>query len=445
MYRFATPRSSSQRGIGTLAVSLLLLFGASIVLFYLNRGLIFEQKTSANQARSTSAFEVAEAGVEWAIGMLNGTVDITTACVPNTAAVSTSFRQRYLQTGYPSNTNLAIATTTFPGCKINGTVLTCNCPVHAGGTETVASLGTTVLPSFTVAFSQVTDSLGVVDAAAVRITSTGCTAQAGTCKPVTSSAATTGLSDANATVSVIVKNVPDLRAAPQAALTCGTSCAVGGSYNIRNTEVASNGYLVNAGTSITSGAGTGYQTIPGQPIQNALVANDSSLSALSSSDPTCSSSAMFREYFGTSLQDYAASESVLSISCSNPTDCGNQIVAAFNNNYRNFYFPSGLDLNNSSLGALGNVLGAPGEGVRLVSPGDININGNITINGLLFSNSSNFNDLGTGTADINGASITCAAYNNNGNGLLNYTSANLGSTGLGAGQMIRVPGSWRDF
>jgi len=286
--------SARQRGIGTLAISLLLLFGASIVLFYLNRGLIFEQKTSANQSRSTSAFEIAEAGVEWAIGMLNGTVDITTACLPDTGAVSTSFRQRYLQTGYPSNMSLAVATTTFPGCKINGTTLTCNCPVHAAGTETVAALGTAVLPSFTVSFSTVTDSLGAIDSSAVRITSTGCTAQAGTCKPLTTTAATTGASDATATVSAIVKNVPDLRAAPQAALTCGTSCSVGGSYDIRNVEVASNGYLVNAGTSITSGMGTGYETIPGQPVQNALVGNDASLSALSSSDPTCSSSAKYR-------------------------------------------------------------------------------------------------------------------------------------------------------
>ena len=54
----------SQRGAAALAVSMLLLFASSIVVFYLNRGLIFEQKTFANQMRSTSAFEVAEAGVE---------------------------------------------------------------------------------------------------------------------------------------------------------------------------------------------------------------------------------------------------------------------------------------------------------------------------------------------------------------------------------------------
>ena len=76
---------------------------------------------------------------------------------------------------------------------------------------------------------------------------------------------------------MILKLRPLLRAAPSAALTCGTSCAPGGSYNIINTDVASNGYLVDAGTTITTGNGVTYQTIPGQPVQNALIAGDQSL------------------------------------------------------------------------------------------------------------------------------------------------------------------------
>jgi hypothetical protein len=286
---------------------------------------------------------------------------------------------------------------------------------------------------------------GTQDPTAVRIISTGCTPQAGVCKPLTAgSAATTGASDANAAVSVILKLNPTLRAAPSAALTCGTSCAVGGSYDVYNYEVSSNGYLVNAGTAITNGPGTTFRTIPGQPIQNALIPNDPSLSALSSSDPTCTNSAMFNAYFGTTLAVYAASPEVKTLAgCNNPSTCGGLINTAYNEGWRSFYFPDGMDLNNS---APFSVLGSPtaGQGVNLVSPADININGNITINGLLFSNSSNFNDLGTGTANINGAIISCAGYSNNGNGTLSYNSGALGGTGLRPGVMVRVPGSWRD-
>lgn len=419
-----------QRGVGALAVSLLLLFASSIVIFYLNRGLIFEQKTAANQVRSTLAFEMAEAGIEWATGMLNAPYDITTNCTLLSSA-NTSFRRKYIQTGFASaNYNVLSTTNTFPGCKVNGTTLTCSCPDIAGAT----SLGSTVQPGFTVAFADVAG-----DPIAVRVTATGCTDQAGAC--TTGNAAN---SDATATISVILKNVPTLRAAPQSAITCGTSCALGGSFNVINQEVSSNGYLVNAGTTISQGGGVSLTTIPGQPVQNALIASDTSLSALASADPTCNNSAMFQTFFGTTLADYIASPDVRTIAgCTNPSTCGGLVNTAYGEGWRSFYFPDGMSLNNS---APFTVLGGSGpEAVRIVSPVGVNINGNISINGLIFSNSADFDDLGTGTADVNGALITCAAYANNGNGTVRYTSANLGGTGLAPGQLVRVPGSWRDF
>jgi hypothetical protein len=446
-----------QRGIGALGVSLLLLFASSVVVFYLNRGVIFEQRTSANQMRSTMAFEVAEAGIEWATGMLNRPYDIQANCSFDTTT-NISFRRKYIQTGFSSgNSNVAVAATTYPGCKLDGTTFYCNCPTVPSSGEAVASPTvptgvSSTLPSFTVAFSSVIDPVtGTADATAVRITSTGCTAQSGVCKPTTASASTTGSSDASATVSVILKLNPTLRAMPSSALTCGTSCTIGGSYNIYNYEVASNGYLVNAGSTISSGNGVTYNTIPGQPVQNAMIQNDSSLSALSSSDTTCSNSAMFKAYFGTTISDYAASPDTKTITsadgCSgsgSASSCGAAINTAYNDGWRNFYFPDGMSINNSAPFA---VLGSTssGGGVNLVSPGTMNLNGGITVNGLLFSNDATNGDLGTGSATINGAMITCAGYDNNGNGTLSYNSNALGGTGLRPGIMVRVPGSWRDF
>lgn len=450
----------AQRGASALIVTMLLLFTSTIVVFYLNRGLIFEQKTSANQLRSTSAFEVAEAGLEWATGMLNAPYDITTNC-SLLATTNVSFRTKYIQTGV--NSNVLAATNTYPGCKINGTTLTCSCPnVATAGNEAVASLGSAVLPSFTVTFEGVTAAGGIGvpnDPQAVRVTSTGCTAQAGACKPltVTTSAAddlttnpaTTGNSDAWAQVSVILKLRPLLRAGPQGPLTCGTSCAPGGSYNIVNTEVASNGYLVNAGTSITTGNGVTYQTIPGQPVQNALIPNDASLNAVASTDPTCTNSAMFKTYFGVTMAEYAASPTVKTVpGCGNANTCGSLMDTYLSQGWKSFYFPAGAGngfaLNNS---APFSVMGAPGagNGVNIVSNGDIDINGNIAIHGLIFSNSAAFNDLGTGTADIFGAIVTCAGQSSNGNGTIRYDSNALGGPGLKPGVMARVPGSWRDF
>jgi Tfp pilus assembly protein PilX len=439
-----------QRGASALIVTMLLLFTSTIVVFYLNRGLIFEQKTSANQLRSTSAFEVAEAGIEWATGMLNSPYDITTDC-SLLATTNVSFRTKYIQTG--ANSNVLAATNTYPGCKINGTILTCSCPnVAAAGNEAVASLGAAVLPSFTVTFEGVGGAGGPGvpdDPQAVRVTSTGCTAQAGACKPLTvttstaddltTNPATTGNSDAWAQVSVILKLRPLLRAGPQGPLTCGTSCAPGGAYDIINTEIASNGYLVNAGTTITTGNGVTYQTIPGQPIQNALVANDASLHAVASGDPTCSNSAMFKTYMGITLAEYAASPQTKTISC--PANCTALMDNALGEGWKSFYFPAGFKyVGNGTIGAPG-----AGNGLNLVSLGTIDISGTTTAYGLVFSNRVVFDDLGTGNSAINGAVVACADQTSNGNGTIRYDSNALGGPGLRPGVMARVPGSWRDF
>lgn len=422
-----------QRGAASLLATMVLLISMSIVMLYLNRSLIFEQKTSANQMRSTAALETAEAGMEWVTGMLNSPYDLTTDC----SALSTtniSFRRKYVQTMWNDatspTTDVVAATTTYPGCKISGTTLTCNCPAVPGSGSVTASLGTTVQPSFTVAFQAVAG-----DVEAVRVIVTGCTAQASACTP-----ATTGSSDATASISSILKLRALLRAAPAAPLTCGTSCTVGGSFNVVNQDVATGGILVNAGTAIASGNGVSYSSIPGQPTANAQVGNDASLSALASSDPTCSNSTMFKSYFGSTIAQYAASPGVVTIAnCGSASTCGGLVDAEYAKGTRSFYFPDGFARNNSS-----GSLGSQSDPVTLVSNAGFNVNGNIDIYGMIFANDANTNDLGTGTANIHGALVTCAAYNNNGNGTLEYDATALRGVRRSSAIFVRVAGSWTD-
>ncbi|MDP2368040.1 PilX N-terminal domain-containing pilus assembly protein [Rhodoferax sp.] len=422
-----------QRGAATLLVTMVLLFSTSIVMLYLNRSILFEQKTSANQMRSTMALEMAEAGMEWATGMLNTAYDIGANCA-FLGTTNVSFRRKYVQTqwgnGTPTATDVAPATTTYPGCKVDGNATTCSCPaVPSGGGSATAALGTAVLPGFTAVFSATSDP------EAVRIVVTGCTAQAGACTP-----ATTGASDATATVSSILKLRPLLRAAPASPLTCGTSCAVGGSYNVVNRDVVTGGILVNAGGAITQGPGTSYASIPGQPGANALVSNDASLSAISSADPTCSSSSMFTAYFGSTIAQYAASPTTKTIAnCGSASACGSLVDAAYAAGWRAFYFPDGFARNSSS-----GSLGTASDPVTLVSAAGFNVTGNIDIYGMIFSNSANVNDVGTGTANIHGAMVTCAGYNNNGNGTLEYDADVLKGVRRSSGSVVRVPGSWTD-
>lgn len=439
-----TPARRQQRGAAALVVMMLLLFGTSIAAFYLNRGLIFEQKASANQLRSTTAFEIAEAGIEWATGMLNNPLDVTATCTtPNAASALVSFRKKYVQNGAtPQITPAALAGTSFPGCKVNGAVLTCDCP----GAGATASLGTAVQPGFTVTFAAVSKNgtpLGTPtypvansDDEAVLVTATGCTAQAGTCL------ASSTNRDATATVSVILKLKPLLRAAPAAALTCGLACDVGstGAFDVGNYDAASNGITINAGGAVLNAIGH-VSTIPGQPPQNSIIANDPSLAALASQTPgSCTDDKMFGTYFGTTMDAYRTHKSTLQITCTTANDCGNQLTAAFAKNWRSFYFhPPGLELNNIG------TLGSSNDGVTIVTPSAIKFNGTVAIYGLLFSNEAVNSNIGTGNSDIYGAMITCENYTSNGNGTVIFDPDALNSTRRDTAIFVRVPGSWRDF
>src|SRR5258706_12074338 len=65
------PTRRKARGAATLIVALTLLGGMLLVLVAANRGLLLELRMATNQVRATTAFEAAEAGLEWATAQLN--------------------------------------------------------------------------------------------------------------------------------------------------------------------------------------------------------------------------------------------------------------------------------------------------------------------------------------------------------------------------------------
>ena len=424
-------RPQCQQGAATLLMTLGLLLSMSLTLLYLNRSLMFEQRTAANQFRTTLALEMAEAGLEWATGMLNTARHIDASCA-YTSAATTSFRRQYVQTGWDNGTatatDVAPATSSHPGCKVDGNTWTCNCPATSGSDSSAASAGGVLLPGFTVAF------FATDDPEAVRIIASGCTAQAGACTP-----ANVRASDANATVSAILKLRPLPRAVPVAALTCGTSCTVGNAYKIINQDQAGAGLLVNAGASITLAAEASITSIPGQPGANAIIGNDASLSAISDADPNCSKSALFGSYFSASPDQYARSPMVKTIDdCASASSCG-LVDAAYAEGWRSFYFPNGFARDNSSAN-----LGSARDPVLLVSAAGFHLAGNFTVYGMVFSNNPRAQEFETGNATIQGALLTCAGYKTNGNGTLSYDSGLLQALQRSTGPLVRVPGSWTD-
>lgn len=154
------PRLRAQRGVATLVVVMVLLFVVTMVAAYASRNMIFEQRTGANYYRSTQAFEVAEAGVQWAQAMLNsGRVD--DACVASTDASDPTFRQRYLNvdptTGVITATQFTPASGPVeplsPTCVFDPDSgnWTCSCPRDSAPSLTAPGAGT-VAPAFRLRF-----------------------------------------------------------------------------------------------------------------------------------------------------------------------------------------------------------------------------------------------------------------------------------------------------
>lgn len=427
-----TARPAPPQGAAALTVVLVLVLATLLGTLYLNRSLVFGQRAAANQLQGLLAHEVAEAGIEWATGMLNSPFDIGSNCGFLTTT-NTSFRKRYVLTRFNDasnpSTDVVPATATFPGCKLTANGLSCHCPTVPASGGAVADLGSAVAPSFTVAFAAVAG-----DAEAVQVTAWGCNARAASCAPDSAADA-----EGHARVAVVLKLRPLLRAVPSAPLTCGTSCELNGSFNIVNRDTATNGILVNAGTTISSSPGTSLTTLQGQPTANAMVGSDASLSALSSSDTTCSNSAMFNAYFGSTIEQFRNAPSTKVLSCGSASDCRSQLTGAYSEGWRSFYFDSDLHLSGN------NTYGSVTDPITIVTPNAIDVNGNNEFWGLIFSNSAVWNDLGTGSAIIHGAQISCAAYRNNGNGTLDYSPDALRNARRLTGLVVRVPGSWRDF
>ena len=89
-----------------------------------------------------------------------------------------------------------------------------------------------------------------------------------------------------------------------------------------NTDSSTNGITVNAGQN-ADGVASKVTSLPGLPPEASVVANDTSLSALNTADPT--GNAIFRSYLGQSMANYKADPGT-TVVC-DPGDAVAQIAA----------------------------------------------------------------------------------------------------------------------
>jgi len=122
-----------QRGAVTLAVTLALLMAMLITLLAANRHLLLEWRQSANQVHAATAFEAAEAGLDWATAMLNHDARIGSDCRPSPLSTQ-RFRERHLDTSVADFTPRASTS----ACTRGEAGWVCACP---DGTAAAAASG----------------------------------------------------------------------------------------------------------------------------------------------------------------------------------------------------------------------------------------------------------------------------------------------------------------
>ncbi len=419
--RASSPR---QRGIATLLVVMSLFFLVSMVAAYSSRNLVFEQRTSANQYRSTQAFEVAEGGVEWALALLNGS-RVDGSCLATTDTSFTGFRSRYLNinpsTGVITTVNWnspAGFVALNPSCVRNTAGWVCSCP-SAGAPVLADEGGAGVRPAFRVEFKGGSSAPGIF-----RIQGIGCTANNDACLRLGVGEG----AEAASRIEVTVALAPALAVAPAAAITVRGRFEVGGTgMVVVNEDANSNGITIRAGVKGVTDAT--LLSVAGTPSGQSYV-EDASLAALTADR-------MFATFFGVSRLAFQRQPTTLSFTCgASCADRLRDLVAG--NPGRPIWITDTLTLESNV------TIGAPGAPVLLVAVGGVDMPApGAVINGVVYSQAASWPSAGRGS--VQGALLSEGDVVGSNAADVRFDPEIINRVRLSLGTVVRVPGGWRDF
>ena len=429
-----------QQGAATLIVVMVLFFIITMVAAYTNRNLIFEQRTSVNQYRSTQALEAAEAGLEWAISMLN-VGRITSTCAPSTNTGDKSFRQRYLgidtSAGSTSGHITPIPDTgggdLTPSCvsDLSGG-WTCSCP-ETGAPTLSAPTGPGIAPAFRVRFRPTAPPRpGVVWAQVV-----GCTRLDASTGPQCLTFDGQGAaSEGRAVVSTMLALASAPAVTPQAALTARDAISAVGPI-VYNSSGIGSGITVHSGGTVAI-PDANLHGAPGSPAAASKVTGDTTLS-LPALAPFSATDRTFASVFNLRPETFRTQQAVKEITCPCTAATVNAEVAL--NPGRPLWL-------NGDLGVEADI-GTAASPVLLVVNGDLQFTtSGAIINGLVYARlAGTATDWTTGGAggQIKGAVMAEGGVAGTGTPTVVYDADVLRVLRNTTGSFVRVPGSWRDF
>jgi PilX N-terminal len=460
-----SPPSGHQRGAATLVVVMLLFFVVTLAAAYASRNMIFEQRTAANQYKSTSAQEAAEAGIEWAVTMLNsGRID--EFCEPTTDADKPSFRKLYLS--HDADGKIlpklnASSEEPWAACVNTGSGWSCYCP---GPDGTLPSPLPTSTQAFAVRFKSRFSGTPLGRPGVVRIEANGCTNSNIEC--LTAGRAELGYPACETTACSMLSQYPALKLTPDAAITAGG--VVGGArLEAYNTDL-------RTGIAIHSGGGISVSPVltlggpPGVPEVQLKAADDAEIAALDAYDEDCNL-CMFSSVFGLRPDTYRQQQAVVEVDCgsagctsaSTTSALGRALAASRGGSHAldtatGNYIDRGSAVWLKGTGGLNitsatDDIGSPTAPVVLIVEGPVNISAAVKIYGVVYAASATLS-YGPGTAapseaTIRGALVTAGNVTGNGTaanpGRVIYDPTILSYASKFNGNFVRVPGTWRDF
>lgn len=450
MKRFQPPAPRrKQHGAATLIVVMVLFFIISLVAAYTNRNLIFEQRTSANQYRSTQALEVAEAGLEWAVSQLNFG-RITSACAQSTNITDTSFRQRYLVTD-PVTGKITPAPNPAGGeltasCVWAGatTGWDCSCP-STGATALTPPSGGAQAPAFRVRFRSIAGDTPTSTVprqpGAVWVQVVGCTRLDVSGSPCLTFGGQGALNEGRVVVSSMLAVGANAVGLPLAPLTANGNVGPtgGGSMDLYNTATGGTGIAVHASGTVNSVTTRGA---PGSPRGSTIIQNDSRLN-LPAAGTFSAADRMFASIFNMRPQEtFRPQQAAVELSCTLGCSAATVRSALALNPGRPLWLTGALNVDSAG------DIGSATEPALLVVNGPVNFaTSGVNINGLVYIRlpAGTADWVTSGTGRITGAVVIDGGVSGNGDTTLVYDGDILQRVRYGVGSFVRVPGSWRDF
>jgi hypothetical protein len=412
---------------------MVLFFLVTLVAAYTSRNMLFEQRTSSNQYRSTLALETADAGVEWALTRLNGG-RMTDACLGTADTTLLSFRDRYLTIDAATGVVTPIADRAA-GCVFNGASWDCACTTTATPAPTVTYTGTGPFAAFWVRFVAVNSTKPGL----VRIQVNSCTRVADECLNFAREAQS---GDGVASVWAMVALRSGVAAAPAAPLTVRGALSQGtGNVTLVNTDPGT-GFTLHS-TAAAPGWLT-LQSVPGSPgLLSAAV--DSTLSfpdlALIPAQPANSGNdRMFNSVFGMWPTTFADHPAIVNIDCS--AGCA---AAADVNPIARLNPGRIIRLTGNGVFTVDEDVGTAAAPVLILMDGSMSFGaGPFTMYGVAYSRAATFQLQGTGS--VVGAVVTERDFRAEANAqTLTYDPAVIDLVRRTIGSFAKVPGGWKDI